>query len=34
MDYIEISANWLDSASDNELNRILLGENDGQGDHI
>jgi hypothetical protein len=33
MEKIEISEKWFETCSENELNRFVLGYNDGQGDH-
>lgn len=33
MEYIDISDNWLDSASKEDLDKIIICFNDGQGDH-
>jgi hypothetical protein len=33
IEYIEISEKWFETCSEEELNRFILGYNDGQGDH-
>jgi len=33
MEKINISKQWIDNCSEEEINRFLLGYNDGQGDH-